>query len=37
MGTVWWIFAIMIFLLLIGYAYLAILNALKKKILKEQY
>ncbi len=36
MGTVWWIFAIMIFLLLIGYAYLAILNALKKKILKEQ-
>lgn len=32
MGTVWWILAILVFLLLIGYAYLGILALLKKRI-----
>ena len=32
MGTVWWILAILVFLLGIGYGYLAILDLLKKRI-----
>lgn len=32
MGTVWWILAILVFLLLIGYAYLGILALLKKRL-----
>lgn len=36
MGTVWWILAIMVFLLAIGYAYLALLNLLRRMIIKKQ-
>ena len=32
MGTVWWILAILLFLLLVGYGYLGILELLKKKL-----
>lgn len=32
MGTVWWILAILVFLLGIGYGYLAILDLLKKRM-----
>ncbi len=32
MGTVWWILAILVFLLGIGYGYLALLNFLKKRM-----
>lgn len=33
MGCVWWIIVLMLFLLLIAYLYLVIVNALRKRVL----